>query len=261
MNKDSQEEYIVTEKCVRDEADEEEIHERKLSSSDSSPPGWNQVNDIFKGGQSQRHMAEFKKSMNLPDHQIVANLNDFRLSRKSDRRLTVLRNLSISTEIKKTIDLSTEGTQVSLLIEHHFQHYLTNLNEMTCLLMFKWSWKFDRFNMPEKMPEKLSLVMNINELSKLLLEINDQCQEIKIGSPKTLANKYNWTVLVLSLITMIMTNYHLWYYTLKIMILFILVDILFAGLIFSLSVTLYTNFMQKNYNKHLIEREKILQGI
>jgi hypothetical protein len=74
-------------------------------------------------------------------------------------------------------------------------------------------------------------------------------------------NKYNWTVLVLSLITMIMTNYHLWYYTLKIMILFILVDILFAGLIFSLSVTLYTNFMQKNYNKHLIEREKILQGI
>lgn len=258
MNKDSEEENIVTEKRVRHDTYEEEVVERKLS-SESSPPGWNHVNDIFKGGQSQKHMAEFKKSMNLPEHQIVANLNDFRLSRKSDRRQTVLRNLSISTEIKKSTDFNTEGTHVSLLIEHYFQHYLTNLEEMICLLMFKWSWKFDRFNMPDKMPEKLSLVMNINEISKLLLEINDRCQDINIGSPKTLANKYNWTVLVLSMVTMLMTNYHLWYYTLQIMILFILADILFAGLIFSLSVTLFTKFMQKNYHKRLIDREKILQ--
>lgn len=191
----------------------------------------------------------------------VQTTEDKATADKTKSALPVKRkNLSISDHNKKKSADHHLYNNSSLLVESDFHTYTENMVEAVCYLYFKWSYREDKFIMPEKIPEKLSHVLSGNQLANLQQKFNSDCsKKIKLWSVKKLAMKFNYLVLLCSMVCTLGPIGIMVFYTYKLEDFFILIDIFVFFMVLSGFTALYTFLFKKKFNTSLDERSLLLK--
>ena len=112
-----------------------------------------------------------RKVAQLNEKQLQENLKAVQIKRNLRSKIKK-KNLSVSNHIRTEIEDNMPKGTSSLTIEVDFHNSLRGIRNIPGLLFFKWNYLKSSYEMPERVPEAIEIMMNLRELSMIIAQFN-----------------------------------------------------------------------------------------